>query len=415
MKGASDMTVFETLTERFADSGFGCFYRQYQVLILCTVLALFLGSSWLGNVMLIESASEYYNQIYDTVFLVLRYASYAAMALCILCALGLRQYRLWPFVIYLAVTGLVFFFSRSTEFMILMLAVGSMAVLPRKTLFRVVLIIQTATLTMIPLFAALGLFPNVIMDTERIRYSLGFTWVTSAPVLFVFASMLFLHLERKRLNGWIFVFLLQLATALFILTDTKMAFFTTIFVLVITLTWWQKPSWLDWLENRWVKLVVLWLPVILTIVAMLLAGLYQGAGFMGKLNDILSGRLANAAEAWQKYGLSFFGQSIVWAGQGITYKPGMQYLYVDCSYLNILLNYGLIFLLLVFSWCRQVVLDLYQRHDLLYLAFFVVILLFSFVEVRLINPLYNPFILAGGSYIKLTERRKEMLPNDIHS
>lgn len=409
------MTVFETLTERFADSGFGCFYRQYQVLILCTVLALFLGSSWLGNVMLIESASEYYNQIYDTVFLVLRYASYAAMALCILCALGLRQYRLWPFVIYLAVTGLVFFFSRSTEFMILMLAVGSMAVLPRKTLFRVVLIIQTATLTIIPLFAALGLFPNVVMDTERIRYSLGFTWVTSAPVLFVFASMLFLHLERKRLNGWIFVFLLQLATALFILTDTKMAFFTTIFVLVITLTWWQKPSWLDCLENRWVKLVVLWLPVILTIVAMLLAGLYQGAGFMGKLNDILSGRLANAAEAWQKYGLSFFGQNIVWAGQGITYKPGMQYLYVDCSYLNILLNYGLIFLLLVFSWCRQVVLDLYRRHDMLYLAFFVVILLFSFVEVRLINPLYNPFILAGGSYIKLTERRKEMLPNDIHS
>ena len=409
------MTVFDILTERFADSGFGCFYRQYQVLILCTVLALFLGSSWLGNAMLIESGSEYYNQIYDTIFLALRYASYAAMALCILCALGLRQYRLWPFVIYVAVTGLVFFFSRSTEFMILMLAIGSMAVLPRKTLFRVVLIIQTAALTIIPLFAALGLFPNVIMDTERIRYSLGFTWVTSAPVLFVFASMLFLHLERKHLNGWIFVFLLQLATTLFILTDTKMAFFTTMLVLVIAVIWWQNAHWLNWLENRWVKLVILWLPVILTIVAMLLAGLYQDTGFMGKLNDILSGRLANAAEAWQKYGMSFIGQYIVWAGQGITYKPGMQYLYVDCSYLNILLNYGLIFLLLVFSWCRQVVLDLYQRHDLLYLAFFVVILLFSFVEVRLINPLYNPFILAGGSYIKLTERRKEMLPNEIHS
>lgn len=409
MKGASDMTVFNTLTERFSESRFGAFFRQYQTLILCVVLAVFLGSSWLGNVMLIESGSKYYNPVYDGTFTALRYASYAAMALCILCALGLRQYRLWPFVIYAAVTGLVFFFSRSTEFMILMLAIGSMAVLPRKTLFRVILVIQAAALTIIPLFAALGLFPNVVMDTERIRYSLGFTWVTSAPVLFVFASMLFLHLERKRLTGWIFVFLLQLATALFILTDTKMAFFTTMLVLVIAVIWWQKPNWLDCLENRWVKLVILWLPVVLTIVAMLLAGLYQDSGFMAKLNDILSGRLANAAEAWQKYGLTLFGQNIVWTGQGITYKPSMHYLYVDCSYLNVLLNYGLVFLLLVFSWCRQVVLDLYRRHDMLYLAFFVVILLFSFLEVRLVNPLYDPFIIAAGSYMGLAARRKEPL------
>lgn len=403
------MTVFNTLTERFSESRFGAFFRQYQTLILCVVLAVFLGSSWLGNVMLIESGSKYYNPVYDGTFTALRYASYAAMALCILCALGLRQYRLWPFVIYAAVTGLVFFFSRSTEFMILMLAIGSMAVLPRKTLFRVILVIQAAALTIIPLFAALGLFPNVVMDTERIRYSLGFTWVTSAPVLFVFASMLFLHLERKRLTGWIFVFLLQLATALFILTDTKMAFFTTMLVLVIAVIWWQKPNWLDCLENRWVKLVILWLPVVLTIVAMLLAGLYQDSGFMAKLNDILSGRLANAAEAWQKYGLTLFGQNIVWTGQGITYKPSMHYLYVDCSYLNVLLNYGLVFLLLVFSWCRQVVLDLYRRHDMLYLAFFVVILLFSFLEVRLVNPLYDPFIIAAGSYMGLAARRKEPL------
>lgn len=403
------MTIFHTLTERFSESRFGVFFRQYQTLILCVVLAVFLGSSWLGNVMLIESGSKYYNPLYDGTFTALRYASYAAMALCILCALGLRQYRLWPFLIYATVTGLVFFFSRSTEFMILMLAIGSMAVLPRKTLFRVVLIIQAAALTIIPLFAALGLFPNVVMDTERIRYSLGFTWVTSAPVLFVFASILFLHLVRKRLNGWIFVFLLQLATALFILTDTKMAFFTTMLVLVIAVIWWQKPNWLDCLENRWVKLVILWLPVILTVVAMLLAGLYQDSGFMGRLNDILSGRLANAAEAWQKYGMSLFGQNIVWTGQGITYKPSMHYLYVDCSYLNVLLNYGLVFLLLVFIWCRQVILNLYRRHDMLYLAFFVVILLFSFLEVRLVNPLYDPFIIAAGSYMGLAARRKEPL------
>ncbi len=403
------MTNFHTLTERFSDSRFGVFYQQYHTLILCVVLAVFLGSSWLGNVMLIESGSKYYNPLYDGAFTALRYASYAAMALCILCALGLRQYRFWPFLIYAAVTGLVFFFSRSTEFMILMLAIGSMAVLPRKTLFRMVLVIQTAALTIIPLFAALGLFPNVIMDTERIRYSLGFTWVTSAPVLFVFASTLFLHLERKRLNGWTFIFLLQLATALFILTDTKMAFFTTMLVLVIAVIWWQKPCWLQWLENRWVKLVILWLPVVLTIVAILLAGLYQDSGFMAKLNDILSGRLANAAEAWQKYGLTLFGQNIVWTGQGITYKPSMHYLYVDCSYLNVLLNYGLVFLLLVFIWCRQVILDLYRRHDMLYLAFFVVILLFSFLEVRLVNPLYDPFIIAAGSYMGLAARRKEPL------
>ncbi|WP_304470964.1 hypothetical protein [uncultured Faecalibaculum sp.] len=401
------MEILNTATQRFSESRVGTFYRQYQVLILCSVLALFLGSSWLGNVLLIESASRYYNSVYDIIFTVLRYASYAAMAVCILFSLGLKQYRFWPFIVYALTIVLVFFFCRSTEFMILMLVVGSMAVLPRQTLFQVVLIIQAGALTIIPLFAALGLFPNVIMDTERIRYSLGFTWVTSAPVLFVFASMLFLHLERRRLNGWMFFLLLQVATALFILTDTKMAFFTALLVLTIGLIWWKKPQWLQVLENRWVREVILWLPVVLTVIALLLAVFYQDTGVMAKVNDILSGRLANAAEAWQKYGLSLLGQPITWTGQGITYKPSMHYLYVDCSYLNILLNYGLIFLLLVLYWCRKVILNLYHRHDMLYLAFFVVIILFSFLEVRLINPLYDPFVVAAGSYLGLAARRKE--------
>ena len=52
-------------------------------------------------------------------------------------------------------------------------------------------------------------------------------------------------------------------------------------------------------------------------------------------------------------------------------------------------------------------LDLYRRHDMLYLAFFVVILFFSFLEVRLANPLYDPFIIAAGSYLGLAARRKE--------
>lgn len=62
--------------------------------------------------------------------------------------------------------------------------------------------------------------------------------------------------------------------------------------------------------------VILWLPVVLTVIALLLAVFYQDTGVMAKVNDILSGRLANAAEAWQKYGLSLLGQPITWTGQG---------------------------------------------------------------------------------------------------
>lgn len=381
---------------------------EYQTLILCSILAFFLASSWAGNVMLIEAGSKYYNPIYDTVFLVLRYASYGAMGLCVLVSLLLGQYRLWPFVVYLALSGLVFFFSRSTEFMILMLAVGSMSLVPRQTVFRVVLVVQTAALTVIPLFAALRVFPNVIMDTERIRYSLGFTWVTSAPVLFVFAMMLFLYLYRKKLNGWIFCFLLQLDIFLYMLTDTKMAFFVSLLVLAVAYIWWKRPEWLGFLANRWIRLFILWLPVLLTLTALVLAMVYsESNGFLSRLNAVLSGRLANASEAWNKYGLSLFGQQITWTGQGITYKPSQHYLYVDCSYLNILLNYGLATLILVWAWCQAVLRHLYEKENLLLLAFFIIILCFSFLEVRLINPLYDPFVIAAGSYLGLAQIRKE--------
>ncbi|WP_276812759.1 hypothetical protein [Faecalibaculum rodentium] len=402
------MNVTDRLCGWFSETRIARFFLEYQTLILCSILAFFLASSWAGNVMLIEAGSKYYNPIYDTVFLVLRYASYGAMGLCVLLSLLLGQYRFWPFVVYLALSWLVFFFSRSTEFMILMLAVGSMALVPRQAIFRILLAVQTVALTVIPLLAALGVFPNVIMDTERIRYSLGFTWVTSAPVVFVFASILFLYLYRKKLNNWIFCFLLQLDIFLYLLTDTKMAFSVSLLVLAVAYIWWKRPDWLGFLASRWIRLFILWLPVLLTLAALVLAMVYsESNGFLSRLNAVLSGRLANASEAWNKYGLSLFGQQITWTGQGITYKPSQHYLYVDCSYLNILLNYGLAALILVWAWCQAVLRHLYEKENLLLLAFFIIILCFSFLEVRLINPLYDPFVIAAGSYLGLARIRKE--------
>lgn len=404
------MTVIDRFCGWFSETRVARIFQTNQTLILCSVLAIFLASSWLGNVMLIESGSRYYNQVYDLVFLGIRYLSYLAMGFCIVIGLLLRQYRLRPFLIYAVLTVLVFWFSRSTEFMILMLSIGSMALLTRRVIFRIVLIIQTAVLTVIPLLASLDVFPNVIMDAERVRYSLGFTWVTSAPVLFAFALILFLYQYRHRYNGWMFCGLLQLDIFLYMLTDTKMAFIVSILLLVIAFIWWKYPDALQFLDNKGIKTVILWLPVILSVLAVITAILYTESNpFLSKLNAFLSGRLANGNEAWETYGLSLFGQQITWTGQGITYKPSQHYLYVDCSYLNILLNYGILILVAVWIWCRSVLNHLYRKQNLLLLLFFIVILCFSFLEVRLINPLYDPFVLAAGSYLGLNQSRKESI------
>ena len=111
-----------------------------------------------------------------------------------------------------------------------------------------------------------------------------------------------------------------------------------------------------------------------------------------KLNDLLSGRLRLGKQGIAEYGISLLGNSIKWVGYSADAVEGT-YNYVDCSYLQILLEYGLIFLVMVIAIYTVIIYKAVKNENYFLLWSVIFVLIFSITEPRLMNLSFNPFPL----------------------
>ena len=142
------------------------------------------------------------------------------------------------------------------------------------------------------------------------------------------------------------------------------------------------------------KRLILLSPFLIAFFSIMLHALYnQESGFWTKLNDMLSNRLALGKNAIVEYGLSLFGKPIIWKAWEYKVETVDDYNYVDCSYLNILLLNGLLFLLVVLVAYWFIMKKAYdsRNYHLVWICFFILVL--SITEPRLVHLSYNPFIL----------------------
>lgn len=98
------------------------------------------------------------------------------------------------------------------------------------------------------------------------------------------------------------------------------------------------------------------------------------------LNSILSDRLRLGANAIEQYGFSLFGKPIEWIGFSIkktTMEEAIGYNYVDSSYLQLGLNYGLIFLGVVLLIYSIIMNRAIKRKDYYLVSIITIILLFQ--------------------------------------
>ena len=149
------------------------------------------------------------------------------------------------------------------------------------------------------------------------------------------------------------------------------------------------------LTNAWRGLFIR-VPFILAAVAIGFQYIYDpDNALLAKLNEFLTGRLKWGHAGIDEYGLKLFGNKIEWVGYDADWESGMKYNYVDSSYLQIALEYGIIVLavilllyaLLIFTSIKN------QKYYLCWLA--LIILVFCVTEPRLVKLAYNPFMLLA--------------------
>lgn len=119
--------------------------------------------------------------------------------------------------------------------------------------------------------------------------------------------------------------------------------------------------------------------MVVAIFAILLHAFYNPQNTIYfQLNKLLSGRLALGQNAMSEYGISLFGKDIEWIGFNMEETLRGTYNYVDCSYVKILLDHGILFLgivLLAYAYMLKKIntekavllyMDIDDNYDLLY-------------------------------------------------
>ena len=208
--------------------------------------------------------------------------------------------------------------------------------------------VEAAVVAMIVVFTLclIGIFPNEFRyritssGLVRNRYYLGFINATVSPNLAFHISLAYLFYRQDKLRFRDFLFIVVPSTILYLLTDTKAAYFETI--LVILLFWMLKNIKKSWFKNIIGYLSILLMPF--------LAGVEMYVGISGPENPIymllnvaLSHRFGYVTRALKVYPIGLWGNNITWEAGAF----GRTSQLVDIFYMRCAIQYGLVFLIII--------------------------------------------------------------------
>ena len=132
-------------------------------------------------------------------------------------------------------TTFVFFFSKSLEPIKAFLAIIALSNLSFKTIFQKYYRVFISFLVIVILLCAFGMVDNILYDSQRFRFGVGFDWVTTAPIL-LFHILLFkdCFVKKKWSNDNIVLSVLCI-TLLFLLTKSRFVFLLSLLFIGLSL------------------------------------------------------------------------------------------------------------------------------------------------------------------------------------
>ena len=275
------------------------------------------------------------------------------------------------------------------------------AFINRRRFVKRYVIIASATVALIIILYITGVFYTRSIGRtgeDVVRLYLGFIYTTYAANFLFHIVIAYFFIKKRHINLLETIIIMSLNTAVFILTDTQAVFYELIALLAVL---WILRLFPYFFKYRIFKIVTTWSMPVLAAIIFILSILYSSdSASLSKLDLILSGRLRLAKEAITRYGFHLFGRKTEWSTGIIGEDRFDEYFYVDSSYLNIALSFGIIILL--FTVIGFVILGR-RMHDLKkYIACIALIFLaiHSFTDPQLFEPRYNPMIAyLGAVYI----------------
>lgn len=265
-----------------------------------------------------------------------------------------------------------------------------------REIFKATLLVQLSVMAVSVVCSLSGVIPNEVwMAGDRERYSLGYTFCTYGSHISLFLTLIYMSL-RKRIHLEEAVLLLLWNYVWYGVTDTRtdILLCTPAVILCYLFGRHKMPFYNQRIGDA---LYMLAAPV-LGLGAIAAQALYNPNHFRwSAIDNMLSGRLGYGHDAIAEYDLKLWGQYIKWVGAGgQRLHPDWIYNYVDCSYLKYLLQYGIVFLLLLFTGMSLLGKRTFGSDNNGIKVAFIIWVLYGVIDAELFELNFQPFMLLLG-------------------
>lgn len=267
-----------------------------------------------------------------------------------------------------------------------------------KKILKVYLGVSVPIIIWTMIAARLELVTNLIYNQEgRVRESFGFVYPTdfAAHVFFVVVAWVLLRQVKCslfELGGMIILVVFLAANCDSRNSELGILLIVggVIYLKVMDYIAVKKNK--KYYPSKLIKWVCLGSPIIFAPVMILLCRFYNPNNqIMSFLNKVTTERLKLGKRTFDNYDIQILGQYVDMVGNGGSTEKPAYYTFIDCSYINILMRYGLLIFIVVLIILEIIMLK--NRSNLYILGLIVVICLHSVMEHHLFEFYYNVFII----------------------
>jgi O-antigen/teichoic acid export membrane protein len=243
----------------------------------------------------------------------------------------------------------------------------------------------------------LHILENHIFDPAiRMRESLGFSYTTECSNFFFYTILCWIYWRKEKISWKEIGAMAVIQVFLFAKTDTKNAFSLGMAALCGSSVL-KCSSFLRTYRKIYTLPAVGLAPAASTVMLVLSAYYNPDKAWMNGLNQLINGRLLLGKNAFDTYGITWLGQQIEWVG-GVS-SSGNAYNYVDSSYVQTLLNFGIIVYAMVLIGLIVFGISIAKKKDTCLLLVFLLIVIHSMFDPQLLWIGYDAFCM-GYYYVK---------------
>ena len=347
----------------------------------------------------IELSSVFYEvSMMPSIMKILRYISYAIIFVKLLYDAKYLESEMLKIVAVILILGIISLnFGNNILFCSFLFIIAARNLNVEKLIKAAVYIQILLTICMAGL-SYFGVITDWTYDLEgRNRHSLGYLYPSYISSIFFYVTLAYLFIRRKKVRFLEVVFIGFINVIIFHLTDSKTSF-AMVFLAVIVL--WVMKFHKKRLERGFLsKLLYVYSIPFIAVISILACYLYnEGNRILVLINSFINNRLIMGHNALLEYGLSLFGKRISWTGYGglgyLSSSLQDEYNFVDCSYVKILLDYGVIFFIIMILGYMLVAKRAIEKNDRYMCMCILFMCIYSMIEPRIIEFGFNPFVLT---------------------